>query len=28
VNFDRFVATVNELGLYWLRLNQPAPVHD
>ena len=24
VNFDRFAATVRELGMYWLLLNQPA----
>ena len=27
VDFDQFVEAVRELGLYWLVLNQPAPMH-
>ena len=27
VDFDQFVEAVRELGLYWLVLNQPAPLH-
>lgn len=26
VNFDRFAAAVQELGMYWVLLNQPPPV--
>jgi len=27
VDFDQFVAAARDIGLYWLVLNKPAPVH-
>jgi two-component system response regulator len=28
VDFDQFRETVKSIGLYWLVINQPAPVND